>query len=86
MRLTEQESSLLIEAWSALKNHIPSKDKNKAAEDLVQTMLHASYDMENIYDEFYGLDTYIDRALNYIAEYEESEDDEEEWLDEEWDE
>ena len=42
--------------------------------------------MDNVYEEFYGLDNHLDRALNLHAEYEETEDDEDEWLDEEWDE
>tara|TARA_R100000030_G_scaffold65591_1_gene49938 strand:+ start:331 stop:459 length:129 start_codon:yes stop_codon:yes gene_type:complete len=42
--------------------------------------------MLNVYEELYGLDTTLDRALNIVAEETESEDDEDEWLDEEWDE
>ena len=86
MRLSTNETELLVEVWSTLKNHIASKDRNDAAEEFVQTLLNGSIDMDNVYEEFYGLDIHLDRALNLHAEYEETEDDEDEWLDEEWDE
>tara|TARA_R100000027_G_scaffold59089_1_gene49256 strand:+ start:1200 stop:1460 length:261 start_codon:yes stop_codon:yes gene_type:complete len=86
MRLTEQESSLLIEIWSSCKNHIPTKDRQQAGTDFIDVILSSGYDMLNVYEELYGLDTTLDRALNIVAEETESEDDEDEWLDEEWDE
>tara|TARA_B100000902_G_C26989357_1_gene754258 strand:+ start:152 stop:412 length:261 start_codon:yes stop_codon:yes gene_type:complete len=86
MRLSTNESEILVEVWSSLKQHIASKDKNDAAEGFVQTLLGSGLDIDNIYEEFYGLDNYLDRALNLVAEFEETEDDEDEWLEEEWDE
>jgi|TARA_B100000073_G_scaffold135736_1_gene111355 hypothetical protein len=86
MRLSTSESELLVEVWSSLKQHIERKNRNDAAEGFVQTLLNSGLDMENVYEEFYGLDNYLDRALNLHAEFEETEDDEEEWLDEEFDE
>ena len=54
MRLSTNESELLVEIWSTLKNHIANKDRNDAAEEFVQTLLNGSIDMDNVYEEFYG--------------------------------
>jgi len=86
MRLTEQESNLLLEIWSSLKNNIPSKDRSQAATDFVDVLVSESFDIENIYENLYGQDNTLDRALNLVAEFEETEDDEEDWLADEWDE
>tara|TARA_B100000965_G_scaffold360694_1_gene341611 strand:- start:497 stop:760 length:264 start_codon:yes stop_codon:yes gene_type:complete len=87
MRLSTSDSEILVEVWSSLKQHIDRKNRNDAAESFVQTLVGSGLDIDNIYEEFYGLDNYLDRALNLVAEFEETEDDEnEEWLEEEWDE
>ena len=86
MRLSTSESELLVEIWSSLKQHIERKNRNDAAEVFVQTLLSSGFDIDNVYEELYGLDNSLDRALNLHAEFDESEDDEDEWLDEEFDE
>mgnify|MGYP003135474103 FL=1 len=86
MRLSTNESEILVEVWSSLKQYIATKDKNDAAEGFIQTLVGSGLDIDNIYEEFYGLDNYLDRALNLVAEFEETEDGEDEWLDDEWDE
>ena len=62
---------ILIETYTILKEYIPSKERQAAADNLVSTLVDALSDRE--LREFGGTDAYTKRA---IEEYLDDEDDE----------
>jgi hypothetical protein len=78
--------SLVSEVWDALTHHIDLNERKDAADTLVNFLIDAGFDADDIKEEFRG-DKAIGNALKYYREQheveeeyeEEYEDDDEEW-------
>ena len=67
------DSELLSEVYSTLKQYIPQKDRQEAADNLMSVMVDLLSDDE--LDEFSGTDAALGRAFKeYAGEFEEDED------------
>lgn len=67
------EVDVLIETYTILKQYIPQKDRQEAADNLMSVMVDLLSDDE--LDEFSGTDAALGRAFKeYAGEFEEDED------------
>ena len=68
---------LVTEVWDALRNHIDMSERSDAADTLVNLLVDAGYDSEDIKDSFRG-DKDISKALKFYREQHEAEEEYEE--------
>lgn len=76
-------SDLIADIWSLMSEHLPEKVKKDVATELVTTLLDYGVS-EQVIEGLFGIDTYLDAAVEYaIDENGEGSDDyneeEEEW-------
>jgi len=68
----------LAELYSIMKEYVPSKERQAAADSIVSVLVDFLSDSE--LKEFSGVDSYLERAMKeYGGEYEDEEEDEEDY-------
>lgn len=69
---------MIADIWSVLSEKIAEKDKQEAAQEYVNTLL--DYDIpESTLEGMMGIDTYLDAALEYVLDDEQTTDEEDDW-------
>ena len=72
------EANMIADIWSVLSEKIAEKDKQEAAQEYVNTLL--DYDIpESTLEGMMGIDTYLDAALEYVLDDEQTTDEEDNW-------
>lgn len=72
------EANMIADIWSVLSEKIAEKDKQEAAQEYVNTLL--DYDIpESTLEGMMGIDTYLDAALEYVLDDEQTTDEEDDW-------
>jgi len=70
MKISSNEATSIAELWGSIKNYIPQKDKQAAAEHFLTTVQdNAILDLEECANELFGVCGTLDRALKeYVVE------------------
>ena len=72
------EANMIADIWSVLSEKIAEKDKQEAAQEYVNTLL--DYDIpETTLEGMMGIDTYLDTALEYVLDDDQTIDEEDDW-------
>jgi hypothetical protein len=72
------EANMIADIWSVLSEKIAEKDKQEAAQEYVNTLL--DYDIpETTLEGMMGIDTYLDAALEYVLDDDQTIDEEDDW-------
>lgn len=64
--MTENQAEIFIELWDSVKNYIPQKERNLAAEQYVSTFVDLGFDVEQHYSEITGACEYLNRAIKDV--------------------
>ena len=68
------KEDLIADIWTMVVEHIPEKYRKDAAADFVNLLLDHSV-KESVIESLLGVDAYLDDAINYAIDGEESNDD-----------
>lgn len=72
---------LIADIWNIISDNIPDSKKGDIAQEYLNTLIDYGVS-ESVLEGLFGIDTYLDQALEYIIdddEIEEDEEDHDEW-------
>jgi hypothetical protein len=65
-------SDLIADIWNAVSEHIPDKDKQEVAKTFITTLVDHGVSEITI-NELFGVDTFLDTAIEYATDEDDSE-------------
>jgi len=68
---------LLADLWNLMSEHIPEKEKESVAQEYINLLLDYGVS-ESTVEGLFGIDTYLDGAVEYALD-EQDDDDSDEW-------
>ena len=68
---------LLADLWNLMSEHIPEKEKESVAQEYIKLLLDYGVS-ESTVEGLFGIDTYLDGAVEYALD-EQDDDDSDEW-------
>lgn len=75
-------TDLIADIWNVMSEHIQENKKKDVAQEYVNTLLDYGVS-EQVIEGLFGIDTYLDDAIEYVidddAKVDEYEDDDEDW-------
>ena len=76
------KDDVIADIWTIVVEHIAEKHRKDVAADFVNTLIDHGI-KESVLESLQGIDPYLDTAIQYAIDGEETEDDEEDYEDEE---
>jgi hypothetical protein len=67
------KDDLIADLWTLVIEHIPEKHRKDVAADYINTLLDYGI-KESVLKSLIGVDSYLDEAIDYVIDGEESED------------
>jgi hypothetical protein len=61
------QSDLIADIWNVVSEHVPEKEKQDVAKEFITTLVDHGVSEVSI-NELFGIDTYLDTAIEYVTE------------------
>jgi len=75
------QQDLIADIWNVVSEHLPEAKKQDVAQEYINTLLDYGVS-EQVLEGLFGIDTYLDNAVEYVIDEEEIADDD---YDDDWD-
>ena len=69
---------LLADIWNLMSEHLPEKEKENVAQEYINTLLDYGVS-ESTIEGLFGIDTYLDGAVEYALDEQVDSDTDDEW-------